>query len=59
MLRNSRGTWHARLVKHATLNLGDMSSSPTLGVDITLKKKEINKISKKRKRKNSRARFNP
>ena len=30
-----RGTWLAQLVKHATLDLGVVSSSPTLGVEIT------------------------
>ena len=34
------GTYLAQLVKQATLDLGDMSSSPTLGVELTLKKKK-------------------
>jgi len=37
-----RGTWLAPLVKHATLDLGVMSSSPMLGVELTLKKKMRN-----------------
>ena len=29
------GAWLAQLVEHATVDLGVMSSSPTLGVEIT------------------------
>lgn len=32
-----RGAWLAQSVEHATLDLGVMSLSPTLGVDITKK----------------------
>ena len=31
----NKGTWLAQSVKHATLDLGVVSSSPTLGVQIT------------------------
>ena len=31
------GAWLAHLVEHVTLDLGFLSLSPTLGVDITLK----------------------
>ena len=29
------GAWMAQLVEHATLDLGVMSSSPTLGIELT------------------------
>jgi len=35
-----RDAWLAQSVEHATLDLGVMSSSPTLGTELTLKKKE-------------------
>ena len=35
-----RGTWLAHLVEHATLDLEIVSSSPTLGTEIALKKKK-------------------
>ena len=31
----NRGTWLAQSVEHATLDLGVVTSSPTLGVEIT------------------------
>ena len=34
-----KATWMAQLVEHATLDLGVVSLIPTLGVEITLKKK--------------------
>ena len=44
----SRGAWLAQLEEHVTLNLGVVSSSPTLGIEITkkikLKKKVLFKI---------------
>ena len=40
-----RGTWLAQLEEHAILDLGFMSSSPTVGVEIT-KNKLINKLKK-------------
>ena len=35
-----RGTWLAQSVEFVTLDLGVVSSSPTLGVEFTLKKKK-------------------
>ena len=37
--KNRRGTWPAQSVKHATLDLGAMSSSPTLNMELTFFKK--------------------
>ena len=34
-----RGTWLSQSVEHATPDLGVMSSSPMLGIEITLKNK--------------------
>ena len=34
-LISERGAWLAQLVEHVTLDLGVVSSSPTMGVDIT------------------------
>jgi len=34
------GTWLAELAEHVTLDLRVMSSSPTLGVELTLGKKK-------------------
>ena len=39
ILRYLRGTWLAQSVEHVTLDLGVMSSSPTLGIEITFLKK--------------------
>lgn len=33
--KEGRGAWLALSVEHTTLNLGDMSSSPVLGVECT------------------------
>ena len=40
MLKNISvwGAWLVQLVEHEILGLGVVSSSPTLGIDITLKK---------------------
>ena len=38
-IKNSRDTWVAQSVEYVTLDLGVMSSSPTLGMEPTLKKK--------------------
>ena len=34
-MNDVRGTWLAQLVGHATLDLGVVSLSPTMGVEIT------------------------
>ena len=34
---DSWGTWLAQLVEHMTFDLGVVSSSPVLGIEITLK----------------------
>ena len=39
MLPEYRGIWLAQSIEHATVDLGVMSSSPRLGVEITTKKK--------------------
>lgn len=36
-----RGGWLAQSVKHMTFDLGVISSSPTLGVELTKKKKRF------------------
>ena len=36
-----RSAWLAQSVEHATLDLGIVSLSPTLGVEITLKKPDF------------------
>ena len=38
------GTWLIQWVQHATLDLRIMSSSPTLGIEPTLEKKKMTKI---------------
>ena len=37
-IQNSRGAWLAQLVRHVTLDIRVMNSSPTLVVEITFKK---------------------
>ena len=37
---NQRGTWVTQLVEHATLDLGVVSLSPMLGIEIPLKEKK-------------------
>jgi len=37
---NHRGAWQAQSVEHLTLDLGVVSLSPRVGVEITLKKKK-------------------
>ena len=39
--RKKWGAWLAQSVKHMTLDLGVVSSSPTLGVDDLQKKKKV------------------
>ena len=48
--RRKRGTWLAPLVEDTTLDLGVVSLSPTLGVEI-LKNKILKKKKKKKKKK--------
>ena len=45
------GAWLAQLVERATLHLRVVSSSPTLGVEITCKLNEIVQQRRKRKKK--------
>jgi len=40
---NHRGAWQAQSVEHLTLDLGVVSLSPRVGVEITLKKKKKKK----------------
>ena len=39
-MRKFGGAWLAQLVEHATLDLRVMSSSPTVHIEFTLKKKK-------------------
>lgn len=40
-LKSHWNAWLAQPIEHATLDLGVMSSSPTLGVEMTLKNKSL------------------
>ena len=42
-----RGAWQAQWVEHVALDLGVVSSRPTLGIEITLKKKVMEQVLKK------------
>ena len=39
LTKKTRGTWLAQLVEHVPLNLGVMSLSPTLGIELEGRKK--------------------